>query len=312
MCFITQELLTGERFYMTLNRMCLRRLAGLLFLICFTYAVTIARAVSTGPEKGTLILTGGDLETGLKEFVQLAGGPDANIVYIPTAASSLIMPSGLIWEWRQTNELPANTPEFKAELCRMFGINSITILHTRSRKIANSEEFVKPLRSAQGVWISGGNAGRLSGAYLDTLTQRELEALLRRGGVIGGNSAGAIIQGSYTLRGNPNKPILMAKGSERGFAFLTNVAVNPHLSEAMRQNELVTVLDTHPQLLGIGIDEKAGIVVSGDRFQVIGQGRVAIYDNTKHGDTWYYWLENGETFDLRTRSKLLPTRSSSR
>lgn len=262
-----------------------------------------ATRASNGPAKGTLILTGGDQETALKEFVTLAGGPDANIVYIPTAASSLRLPSGLIWEWLYTDELPANTPEFKAELCKMFGVKSITILHTRNRKTANSEEFVKPLRSAHGVWLSGGNSGRLAEAYLDTLTQRELEAVLRRGGVVGGNSAGAIIQGSYTIRGNPNKPILMAKGSERGFAFLTDVAVNPHLSEAMRQNELVTIIDAHPKLLGIGIDEKAAIVVNGDRFQVIGKGRVAIYDNQKHGGNWYYWLNTGDTFNLRTRSK---------
>lgn len=287
---------------MTLTRTCFRGLAGLLIFFVFTCSVTIARTYSTGPEKGKLILTGGDLETGLKEFVTLAGGPDANIVYIPTAASILRLPSGLIWELKSTDELPANTPEFKSELCQMFGIKTITILHTRNRKIANSEEFVKPLRSAHGVWISGGNAGRISQAYLDTLTQRELEAVLARGGVIGGNSAGAIIQGSYTIRGNPNKPVLMAKGSERGFAFLTNVAVNPHLSEAMRQNELVTILDTHPQLLGIGIDEKAAIVVTGDSFQVIGSGRVAIYDNANHDGNWFYWLDTGQSFNLRTRS----------
>ncbi|HKS08750.1 MAG TPA: cyanophycinase, partial [Pyrinomonadaceae bacterium] len=256
-----------------------------------------------GPAKGTLILTGGDQETAVKEFVSLAGGPDANIVYIPTAASSLKLPSGLIWEWLNTDELPANTPEFKAELCKMFGVKAITILHTRNRKIANSEDFVKPLRTAQGVWVSGGNAGRLTQAYLDTLTQRELERVLMRGGVIGGNSAGAIIQGSYTIRGNPNKPVLMVKGSERGFALLKGVAVNPHLSEAMRQNELVTIVDAHPKLLGIGIDEKAAIIVTGDRFRVIGNGRVAIYDNMKHGNNWYYWLKPGEVFNLRTRSK---------
>jgi len=273
------------------------------FVVLFLLFVCFPTRASNGPAKGTLILTGGDQEIGLKEFVTLAGGPDANIVYIPTAASSLKLPSGLIWEWLNTDELPANTPEFKAELCKMFGIKNITILHTRNRKIANSDDFVKPLRTANGVWISGGNAGRLTKAYLDTLTQRELEAVLKRGGVIGGQSAGAIIQGSYTIRGNPDKPVLMVKGSERGFAFLTNVAVNPHLSEAMRQNELVTIVDAHPELLGIGIDEKAAIVVTGDRFEVIGKGRVAIYDNQKHGGTWYYWLNTGEVFNLRTRSK---------
>lgn len=288
---------------MTRNRK-QRWLASWLVLSCLLFLSPITSAqTSSGPAKGTLILTGGDQETALKEFVTLAGGPEANIVYIPTAASSLKLPSGLIWEWLYTDELPANTPEFKAELCKMFGIKAITILHTRNRKIANSEDFVKPLRSAQGVWISGGNAGRLVQAYLDTATQRELERVLMRGGVIGGNSAGAIIQGSYTIRGNPNKPVLMVKGSERGFGWLKSVAVNPHLSEAMRQNELVTIVDAHPKLLGIGIDEKAAIIVTGDRFRVIGNGRVAIYDNTKHGNNWYYWLKTGEVFNLRTRSK---------
>ncbi len=271
-------------------------------IVALLLSSTAARA-STGPAKGKLIITGGDQETALKEFVTLAGGPDANIVYIPTAATSLRLPSGLIWEWLNADELPANTPEFKAELCKMFGIKNITILHTRNRKTANSEEFVKPLRSANGVWLSGGNAGRLAQAYLDTLTQRELAAVLQRGGVIGGNSAGAIIQGSYTIRGNPDKPVLMAKGSERGFGFLTDVAINPHLSESMRQNELVTVIDAHPKLLGIGIDEKAAIIVTGDRFQVIGKGRVAIYDDQKHGNNWYHWLNPGDVFNLRTRSK---------
>ena len=265
-------------------------------------AVATIAQTSSGPAKGTLILTGGDQETGLKEFVSLAGGPDANIVYIPTAASSLRLPSGIIWEWLYTDTLPANTPEFKQELAKLFGVKNITILHTRNPKTANSKEFTEPLRKATGVWLSGGNPGRLSQAFLGTRTLKEIEALLERGGVVGGNSAGAIIQGSYTIRGNPDKPVLMVKGRERGFAFLKNVAINPHLSEANRQNELVTVLDSHPKLLGIGIDEKAGIIVKGDRFEVFGQGRVAIYDNKKHGSNWYYWLSPGDQFDLRTRT----------
>lgn len=276
-------------------------LKPMLALLLATICAATCAAQSSGPSKGTLILTGGDQETGIKEFVALAGGPDANIVYIPTAASSLRLPSGLIWEWLYTDELPANTPEFKQELCKMFGVKNITILHTRNQKTADSAEFVEPLRKAQGVWLSGGNPGRLSQAYLGTRTQREIEAVLERGGVVGGNSAGAIIQGSYVIRGNPDKPVLMVKGRERGFALLKNVAVNPHLSEAMRQAELVTIVDTYPKLLGIGLDEKAAIVVKGDRFEVFGQGRVAIYDNQKHGSNWYYWLSPGDRFDLRTR-----------
>jgi hypothetical protein len=33
------------------------------------------------------------------------------------------------------------------------------------------------------------------------------------------------------------------------------------------------------------------------------KARVATYDNKKHDGNWYYWLENGNDFNLRTRSK---------
>lgn len=56
-----------------------------------------------------------------------------------------------------------------------------------------------------------------------------------------------------------------------------------------------------PSSWGIGIDDDAALVVSGDRFEVIGKGRVAIYDNEKHQGDWYYWLKPGDHFDLRAR-----------
>jgi cyanophycinase len=280
-------------------------LKSLLLSGCLLSIVTVAAPAQTssGPSRGTLIVTGGSFGTGVSErFVSLAGGPDANFVYIPTAASSLRLDSGFIYEPPDNDTPSANTRAFEEELAKMFGVKRITVLHTRNRKTADSESFVEVLKKANGVWLSSGNSGRLAAAYLDTLTQREIEAVLKRGGVVGGNSAGAIIQGSYTVRGRPDKPLLMAKGHERGFGFLKNVAINPHLTEAKRDAELVNVIDTYPHLLGIGIDEKAALVVTGDRFEVIGQGRVAIYDNVKHGGSWYYWLGAGSVFDLKARS----------
>ncbi|HKB67975.1 MAG TPA: cyanophycinase [Pyrinomonadaceae bacterium] len=278
------------------------KIAAAVFLVLCVSNSFFAQ-VSAGSAKGHLILTGGDVGNAVIErFVALAGGPNANFVYVPTAASSVRLPSGFIYDPPDSDTPAANTQAFEEELAKMFGVKHVTLLHTRSRKTANSETFVASLKKANGVWLSAGNARRLANAYLDTLTQKEIAAVLERGGVVGGNSAGAIIQGSYTVRGRPDKPLLMAKGYERGFAFLKNVAINPHLTEAKRDAELVNVLDTYPHLLGIGLDEKAALVVTGDRFEVIGEGRAAIYDNKKHGGNWYYWLKPGDRFDLRTRT----------
>jgi cyanophycinase len=236
----------------------------------------------------------------VERFVQAAGGPGASIVFIPTAASSLKSDSGVIWNPDDAGGVAREA--FERDTLRRFGLTRLTILHTRDRHIANSQPFVAPIRASQGVWLSGGNAGRLAAAYLGTRTQKELEALLARGGVIGGESAGAIVQGSYAVRGRPDKPVLMVKGHDRGFSFVTNVAINPHLSAQKRENELVTVVDRYPKLLGIGIDDDTGLVVKSHRAEVFGIGRVAIYDNRKHQDGWYYWLRPGDQFDLCRRS----------
>lgn len=275
----------------------------LLFIVLLMNAAGPAMPqTSSGPRRGSLVAVGGDFKVGTERFVSLAGGPDADFVYIPTAASSIRLPSGFIYEPPDSDTPAPNTREFERELCKLFGVKRITVLHTRSRDTADSRTFVEPLKKADGVWLSYGNAGRLAATYLDTLTQREIEAVLERGGVVGGTSAGAIIQGSYVVRGRPDKPLLMAKGHERGFGFLKDVAINPHLTEQKREAELVNVVDAYPQLLGVGLDEKAAIVVRGDEFEVIGEGRVAIYDNQKHGSSWYYWLAPGDSFDLRSRT----------
>lgn len=63
----------------------------------------------------------------------------------------------------------------------------------------------------------------------------------------------------------------------------------------------MNVVDAHPELLGIGIDEETALVVQGDACEVIGTSKVAIYDNQKHGDNWFYLLRPGTRFNLRTR-----------
>ena len=108
--------------------------------------------------------------------------------------------------------------------------------------------------------------------------------------------------GSFVVRGVPGKPVLMARGHERGFGFLKGVAINPHLITAKREDELVNVVDAHPELLGIGIDERAAILVRGDEFRVLGDSKVAIYDDRRHENRWYYWLTPGAVFSLRTRA----------
>ncbi|HKQ72857.1 MAG TPA: hypothetical protein VJ810_03955 [Blastocatellia bacterium] len=54
----------------------------------------------------------------------------------------------------------------------------------------------------------------------------------------------------------------------------------------------------------IGLYESTAIVAQGDKFEVIGDGKVAIIDGKEREGKKYYLLSTGERFDLKTRAKL--------
>jgi cyanophycinase len=90
----------------------------------------------------------------------------------------------------------------------------------------------------------------------------------------------------------------MAPGRERGFGYLSNVAIDQHVSERGRENDLSVIVAAHPGLLGIGIDESTAVVVEGNTLTVIGRGTVRITDGVDHDGLPFYVLKPGARFDL--------------
>ncbi len=254
-----------------------------------------------GPEKGSLIIIGGG-NVGIdiwSKFVELAGGiTNANIVIVTTADDDSSISRGLSVE--------------KDALVRL-GVQQISFLHTRDPKIANTEEFVAPLKKATGIWFRGGRQWKLADSYLHTLTQTAFNEVLERGGVIAGTSAGATIQGSFMVRGDTKGNTLMIGDHTEGLDFIHHVTIDQHHLKRNRVFDLIDVIKTHPDLLGIGLDESTAIVVQKDMFQVIGASYVAIYDidqingqskgprelNSSSGP--FYFLSKGQKFDLKLR-----------
>lgn len=252
-----------------------------------------------GPAKGTLVIVGGGMKSDaiIDRFIELAGGIDALIVVIPTASGD-----------ESYNENPAF-----ARILRKRGATNVTILHTNDKKIANSDSFIKPLINANGIWFGGGRQWRLVDNYKNTLTEKMIREVLERGGVIGGSSAGATIQGSYLARGDTQNNQIMMGDHQEGFNFLKNVAIDQHVLARNRQFDMFEILKKHPKLLGIGIDEDTAIIVQGNQFEVIGENYVIVYDGTfwsREGSDLkklpektniFYFLRNGDKYDLSNR-----------
>ncbi len=226
-------------------------------------------------------------------IIDLAGGPNAPLVVIPTAGGA-----------PQYDQYWKGQRPFKDA-----GASDITVLHTYDPQVADTDEFVAPLRRARGVFFGGGRQWRLADAYLNTRTHRELFALLERGGVISGTSAGASIMGSFLVRGDTHTNTVMMGDHLEGFALLKNVGIDQHLLRRNRQFDLLEVIEAHPELLGIGIDEDTAIVVEGDRFEVIGQSYAVIYDNQRKipPDGRFFFLAPGDRYHMGSREAWRPT-----
>ena len=262
-----------------------------------------AEPVVKGPERGTLVIVGGgrvgtDI---LTRMFDLGGGRNAPIVVIPTANGA--------------EEFAADWSGLK--MFKDFGATNITLLHTKDRKVADSEEFVRPLTTAKIVWFVGGRQWRLVDAYAHTRTQREVEHVLERGGVVAGSSAGASIISSYMVRGaRESNYIMMAAGYEEGFGLLKGVAIDQHMLTRNRQDDLEEVVAKHPDVLGIGIDESTAIIVQGQQFEIVGASKVAIHDGKtvkgaqERNGKKYYFMGPGEKYDLTKLERIGKPRPS--
>jgi len=275
----------------------LNTLVKLTFCFFLSGLVAELQCQTTGPSSGSLVIVGGAMRDTaiINRFISLAGGVNAPIVLIPTASGEQIIDNAIA-----------------AEVLTSAGAKNVTVLHTYDPKVANTEAFVMPLRKARGVWFNGGRQWRFVDAYGGTLTETEIQKVLDRGGVIGGSSAGATIQGSYLVRGDTKTNTLVIGDHVRGFAYLKNSAIDQHLLVRNREHDLIEVISQYPELLGIGLDENTAVVVKGDIMEVIGQSYVAIYNHKLWPDSQnvkgkipnggrFFFLRKGDLYNVRTR-----------
>ena len=201
--------------------------------------------------EGTVILHGGgEVSAAVRDrFFDLAGGKSARLLVIPTADPDTPDDDGRLQTWR------ARQPA------------AVSLLHAGSREQAEREEFSKPLKQATGVWISGGRQSVLAATFLRTPVERELSALLKRGGVIAGTSAGAAIQSR----------VMIVRGEIReGFDLVPHAIIDQHFLARNRHERLWQVLSMHPQRFGIGVDENTAAIIRGDRLTVLGESTVTL------------------------------------
>jgi cyanophycinase len=220
-----------------------------------------------GP-RGHLLLNGGGGEDSSywPKFFELAGGPEAPIVILPTAS-----------ERAETGQ------EYVDEIAAL-GFTAVSWLPLRTREDAANPEIVAAIRAARGIFFSGGDQSRITAAILGTPAEAAVREVYERGGVLGGSSAGLACMSAKMLTGEGDFSVLTAGNVELkpGLGYVTDAIVDQHFVARQRQNRLISVVLENPTLLGVGVDERTSIWIRPDRtFEVMGDGWVMIFDARK-------------------------------
>jgi cyanophycinase len=221
-------------------------------------------------EPGHLVIIGGhedrtSSKTVLTRFVELAGGKDKKIAVISAA-------SGVADEmWEIYDGAFAG-----------LGVGHRVHVVVNSREDANSEQVLRELDDADGIFMTGGDQKRLLANIGGTALDRALhQAYQLRGACIGGTSAGASAMSGHMLAAGQIglQPEKGGVNLGAGLGLVQGVVIDQHFSERHRLSRLLTVVAQNPYLLGIGIDEDTALVIArGTGIEVVGSGAVTVVD----------------------------------
>ncbi len=268
-----------------------------MILCSAIFTTVIAQENSFYNKKGKLIIIGGGAipDSLFSFFANYCGGKDQPVVYIPTAT---------------TDEAYIQNGEHLLKFTSR-GFNNLSTIHTRNKKEADDPKNIALLRNAKGLYFGGGDQQLIADAYAGTKLYDEMIALLDRGGVIMGTSAGATIMGSLMIGGDARNDISKKYTLNPAFSFMTNTALDQHVLARNRQFDLIPVIEHYPGTLGIGIDESTAIIVEAGQFRVWGNSYVMLYDPmdwTEQKKKWglvlkpFKMMSSGSRFNLLTRA----------
>ena len=249
----------------------------------------------------------------LERFVRVSGGPDADIVVIPTAS-----------------RLHETGPRYE-KLFRDLGAERVSVMDFDTRRDCQEPGRLARLEQASGIFFTGGNQLRLTTLLGGTPVAKLIRVRNAHGVTVGGTSAGASILSEHMIAfGDEGSSVI--SGSVRlapGLGLTNRFIIDQHFRQRDRLGRLLTALAYNPFAVGIGLDEDTAAFIGPDEtVEVEGSGGVTIVDasdvafssmdNVSEGQPVcllglkLHILVAGATFNLHTRQaqagSLAPTK----
>jgi cyanophycinase len=202
---------------------------------------------------------GGQMAVPDRLAIQLAGGPDALISILPTAAAP------------DNNHQRAG--QNGVNWFKHLGATNVSSLPLIDNTSANDPVIVEVLSHARLIYLLGGFPRHLAQTLRESRSWQAIFSAHQKGAVIAGSSAGAMALCEYYY--DPGSCRVMD-----GLKLIDGICVLPH-HNTFGQTWAARLRKLLPNTILLGIDEETGVIcgVSEGLGRVHGKGKITLYHN---------------------------------
>ena len=180
---------------------------------------------------------------------------------------------------------------YNAPIYAMNGVDSVETLVITERRDALKSPIIAAIQNAEVIFFAGGDQCNYVKNFKGTAIERAVRSVYRRGGSIGGTSAGLAIQGEYVFDGCQGSPIsteALANPYHSTISFTYNffawnnlqtTLTEPHFAQRDRMGRLLAFLARQIKdgrsatAFGIAVNEATSLVVDENgSARVLGSG----------------------------------------
>jgi cyanophycinase len=222
----------------------------------------------------------------LRRLITETGKEDDTVVEVITTASKIPEIIG---------------PEYVKSF-NQLQVSRVHVLDIRTREDAKKKENLDRIAKADIVIFSGGDQLRLTSIFGGTEFLRLLKRRYQEEHVIiAGTSAGAAAASANMIyRGSSSEALI--KGEVQmtgGLGFIDSVIVDTHFVQRGRIGRLLYAVASNPGMLGIGLGEDAGLLITaGQHMEAIGSGLTILVDGRFISETNIYDVEVGSPVSI--------------
>lgn len=257
---------------------------------------------------GKLIIIGGGVDKGSFTETDFDKSTAKNLNFFETGILKRIIDASKLKEQSRievvttASKIPKEIgPEYVKALSYLDA-NNVDILDIVRREQASDPEILERLKAADVVMFTGGDQLRLTSILGGTpFHDILLDKYRNEDFIYAGTSAGAAAASNNMIyQGSSSEALL--KGEVKitsGLGLIDDVVIDTHFVQRGRIGRLFQAVVGNPKVLGIGLGEDTGLLITnGRQMEAIGSGLVILVDGREIKDTNLTEVELGQPISI--------------